>query len=109
MWLADRGLCNLWIRVKFPYFHSIFHFTAFISAHWSIVLFSYFAAVEHVPHLNPNLYSWPELESNDLIFVPYIRFIIPIRTKVNSNNSLFIKEFDKKEPENDATLSYKYA
>ena len=58
-WLADRTLCDLWLRLSFPYLHSFWHVFVLLACCLTVVLFVYFDAVNEHPELGPVLRYWP--------------------------------------------------
>ncbi len=107
LWIIDRIFCTHMININFPYFHSVFHVTILFSSHWTIVLFSYFTAVERVPQLKPCISYWQENEthrfSNYLSkLIPYVSFLsnnvtkdsLPSKqTKILNNSSSTVYKF----------------
>ena len=83
-WILDRVLCDFWIRIDLPYFHSVFHLIAFYSSYWSIVLYSYFKAVDTVPQFKASIAYWPDIDNNFHLFsIPYIEIMVPTNNTQN--------------------------
>lgn len=74
-WVLDRVFCDFWVKLDLPYFHSVFHLIAFYSSYWSIVLYSYFKAIDTVPQFKATINYWPESDSISFISIPYVQLI----------------------------------
>ena len=77
-WILDRVLCDFWIRIDLPYFHSVFHLLVFYSSYWTIVLCSYFKAKDTVPpEFKVSIAYWPERTRKfHLLTIPYIQLVM---------------------------------
>jgi len=78
-WVADRAFCDFWISIDLPYFHSVFHILVLVSAYSSIVIFSYFLAVNEAAQFHPTLDYYPnssKICDNYLQFltIPFVKF-----------------------------------
>lgn len=84
-WILDKILCDFWVSINLPYFHSVFHLIAFYSAYWSIVLYSYFKAIDTVTQFRVSINYWPQNEKLQAISIPYIQFSLHSTNNIENN------------------------
>lgn len=70
LWLSDRANCHFWLRVNFPYLHSLWHVLIFVAAYVACVLFAFLYACREHPQLRAHIHYWPSNECEH--GVPYV-------------------------------------
>ena len=110
-WILDRVFCDFWLSINLPYFHSVFHLIAFYSAYWSIVLYSFFKAIDTVPQLKVSINYWPERENLSLIAIPYIQFFNNSTLSNVDNNYVIVGDVNDNLDANETVSdqNYKFA
>jgi len=70
-WISDIIFCEIWLKISFPYLHSIFHVVMCIACCNAIVLFAYFEVKQYFPDERPTIQYWPEKSFE--LGIPYVQ------------------------------------
>ncbi|KAF2357916.1 Ceramidase [Trinorchestia longiramus] len=68
VWVADRVMCSLWITLKIPGLHNIWHILIAVSFYLDLCLFAYWRSYSDIPSCIPTMRYWPSKR----VGLPYV-------------------------------------
>jgi alkaline ceramidase len=68
VWVADKVMCSLWISLKIPGLHNIWHILISVTFYLDLCLFAYWRSSSDIPTCKPTMRYWP----GTTIGIPYV-------------------------------------
>lgn len=75
IWVNDRFFCDIWIELKFPYLHAVWHILIFVASYAMCVFSAWAYALDEAPEWKPRIAYWPNDKFE--LGIPYVSLKTP--------------------------------